>query len=80
MYKPIYLEAQAAVALAMYLRAGKTPPASLANGTTQDTKENKAVPSVLLEPQWVTPADIQATVDQGQLRSGQAVVRRIVRR
>ena len=61
-YKPIYLEAQAAVALAMYLRAGKTPPASLANGTTQDTKENKAVPSVLLKPQWVTPADVQATV------------------
>ena len=61
-YKPIYLEAQAAVALAMYLRAGKTPPATLANGTTQDTKENKAVPSVLLKPQWVTPADVQATV------------------
>ena len=30
-YKPIYLEAQAAVALAMYLRAGKTAPASLLN-------------------------------------------------
>ena len=25
-YKPIYIEAQAAVALAMFLRAGKTPP------------------------------------------------------
>jgi D-xylose transport system substrate-binding protein len=61
-YKPIYLEAQAAVALAMYLRAGKTPPSSLANGTTQDTKENKAVPSVLLAPKWVTPKDVQATV------------------
>ena len=31
-YKPIYLEAQAAAALAMYLRAGKTPPAALVNG------------------------------------------------
>jgi D-xylose transport system substrate-binding protein len=61
-YKPIYLEAQAAVALAMYLRAGKTPPAGLANGTTQDTKENKAVPSVLLTPQWVTPKNVQDTV------------------
>ncbi|HEY1711620.1 MAG TPA: substrate-binding domain-containing protein [Solirubrobacteraceae bacterium] len=61
-YKPIYLEAQAAVALAMYLRAGKTPPASLANGTTQDTKENKAVPSVLLKPQWVTTSNIENTV------------------
>ena len=31
-YKPIYLEAQAAAALAIYLRAGDTPPAALANG------------------------------------------------
>ena len=61
-YKPIYLEAQAAVALAVYLRAGKTPPSSLANGTTQDTKENKAVPSVLLTPQWVTPTNMESTV------------------
>ena len=30
-YKPIYLEAQAAVALAVYLRAGMTPPAALVN-------------------------------------------------
>jgi D-xylose transport system substrate-binding protein len=61
-YKPIYLEAQAAVALAMYLRAGKTPPSGLANGTTQDSKENKAVPSVLLTPQWVTTKNMQNTV------------------
>jgi D-xylose transport system substrate-binding protein len=61
-YKPIYLEAQAAVALAMYARAGKTPPASLANGSTQDTKENVAVPSVLLKPEWVTPANMNATI------------------
>ena len=31
-YKPIYLEAQAAAALALYLRAGKPAPAALANG------------------------------------------------
>jgi D-xylose transport system substrate-binding protein len=61
-YKPIYLEAQAAVALAVYLRAGKTPPSTLANGTTEDTQEHKAVPSVLLTPQWVTPANVEATV------------------
>ena len=35
-YKPIYLEAQAAAALALYLRAGDTP-ASLVNATTKDT-------------------------------------------
>jgi D-xylose transport system substrate-binding protein len=61
-YKPIYLEAQAAVALAMYLRAGKTPPSALVNGTTEDSQESKAVPSVLLTPEWVTTANMNATV------------------
>ncbi|HEX8006404.1 MAG TPA: substrate-binding domain-containing protein, partial [Trebonia sp.] len=49
-YKPIYLEAEAAAALAMYLRAGKTPPASLVNATTNDPTTSTAVPSVLLSP------------------------------
>src|SRR5450432_3068109 len=35
-YKPIFQEASAAAALAVYLRAGKTPPSSLANGVTED--------------------------------------------
>jgi len=61
-YKPIYLEAQAAVALAIYLRAGKTPPSSLVNGATQDTKANVSVPSVLLTPKWVTTANMASTV------------------
>jgi D-xylose transport system substrate-binding protein len=61
-YKPIYLEAQAAVALAMYVRAGKTPPSSLVNNTTQDSQENKAVPSVLLTPEWVTTSNMNSTV------------------
>ncbi len=61
-YKPIYLEAQAAVALALYLRAGQTPPAALVNGTTQDTTANTAVPSILLTPVWVTTANMQSTV------------------
>src|SRR6185312_12634064 len=48
-YKPIYLEAQAAAALAVYLRAGQTPPASLVNGNTPDSQQNnKNVPSALL--------------------------------
>src|SRR6266568_891384 len=47
-YKPIYLEAQAAAALAMYTRAGDTPPASLVNGSTQDTTAKVAVKSALL--------------------------------
>jgi D-xylose transport system substrate-binding protein len=65
-YKPIYLEAQAAAALAVYARAGVQPPKSLANGTTTDTKSNKAVPSVLLTPEWVTPSNMNGTVIKDQ--------------
>jgi D-xylose transport system substrate-binding protein len=61
-YKPIYLEAQAAVALAMYVRAGKTPPASLVNATTNDSKTSTPVPSVYLTPKWVTTANMASTV------------------
>jgi D-xylose transport system substrate-binding protein len=61
-YKPIYLEAQGAVALAVYLRAGMTPPSSLVNGTTMDTVAHKAVPSVLMTPEWVTTKNIASTV------------------
>lgn len=61
-YKPIYLEAQAAVALALYLRAGQTPPAALVNGKTADTTSKTQVPSVLLTPEWVTPKNMNDTV------------------
>ena len=61
-YKPIYLEAQAAAALAMYTRAGITPPASLVNGTTQDTTAKVAVASALLSPTWVTTSNMNSTV------------------
>ena len=61
-YKPIYLEAQAATALAMYLRAGQKPPAALVNGSTNDSKSNTSVPSVLLTPKWVTTANMASTV------------------
>ncbi|MHB1710042.1 MAG: sugar ABC transporter substrate-binding protein [Acidimicrobiales bacterium] len=61
-YKPIYLEAQAAAALAMYLRAGQKPPSALVNGSTTDTVSHVQVPSVLLKPEWVTPANMNSTV------------------
>src|SRR6266568_4226081 len=61
-YKPIYLEAQAAAALAIYLRAGQTPPTTLVNGSTNDSKANTSVPSVLLTPKWVTTANMASTV------------------
>jgi len=61
-YKPIYLEAQGAVALAMYLRAGQTPSATLVNGTTKDPTGGSSVPSVLLSPTWVTTSNMASTV------------------
>ena len=61
-YKPIYLEAQAAAAIAIFMRAGQQPPAGLVNGTTQDRASNTAVPSSLLAPVWVTEKNMQATV------------------
>ena len=61
-YKPIYLEAQAAAALAMYLRAGLTPPSSLVNGSATDVTTGVKVPSILETPEWVTPNLVQSTV------------------
>ena len=75
-YKAIYLEAQAAVALALYLRAGQEPPADLVNGTTRDGTANVDVPSVLLTPLWVTADNLNETVvtdgfvDKAQLCAG----------
>jgi D-xylose transport system substrate-binding protein len=61
-YKPIYIEAQAAASLALYLRAGQTPPKALVNGSSQDTQSNVAVKSVLLQPEYVTPTNMESTV------------------
>jgi D-xylose transport system substrate-binding protein len=61
-YKAINLEAQAAAALAIFVRAGQTPPAALVNGTTNDSQANMDVPSVLLTPIWVTPKNMADTV------------------
>jgi D-xylose transport system substrate-binding protein len=62
-YKPVYIEAQAAVALATYLRAGQTPPSGFVNGTTTDPKNPATTePAVLLTPDWVNAANMEATV------------------
>jgi D-xylose transport system substrate-binding protein len=61
-YKPIYLEAQAAAALALYLRAGVTPPAALANAVTKDTVLGKDIKSAYTTPVWVTVDNMAATV------------------
>jgi len=61
-YKPIYLEAEASVALAMFLRAGLTPPSSLVNGSVKDVDTGVMVPSILETPEWVVPSTVESTV------------------
>src|SRR5579884_657288 len=70
-YKPIYLEAQDAVALATILRAGKTPPASLVNSTTSPPKgvAGNTQPASLLTPVWVTSSNMASTVIKDQFIS-----------
>jgi D-xylose transport system substrate-binding protein len=71
-YKPIYKEAGAAVALAIYLRAGKKAPAGLENSTTTDPSSKKKVPSVLETPEWVTGKTMSSTViKDGFVKAGQ---------
>jgi len=61
-YKPIYLEAEAAAALAIYLQAGATPPPGLVNHTVTDPTSGVSVPAVLVPPTWVTAANMASTV------------------
>jgi D-xylose transport system substrate-binding protein len=62
-YKPIYKEAQTAVALATIIRAGQSP-AALINGQTTPPKnvQGAAQPAALLTPTWVTTTNMNATV------------------
>ena len=63
-YKPIYLEAQDAVALATVLRAGQTPPTALLNGTTSPPQgvSGSQQPASLLVPVWVDTSNMESTV------------------
>jgi D-xylose transport system substrate-binding protein len=63
-YKPSYLPAQAAVALATFLRAGQKPPASLLNGEAGDPAgSGVTVPAVLLTGTvWVDAHNMPSTV------------------
>jgi D-xylose transport system substrate-binding protein len=67
-YKAVYLEAQAAVALATILRAGLTPPSALQNGTTAPAagKPGNSQPAVLLTPIWVDKTKVNDTVIKDQ--------------
>jgi D-xylose transport system substrate-binding protein len=61
-YKPVYEEAQAAAAIALYLRAGLKPPSTLVNAETMDSKIGKNIPSVYTVPTWVTTSNMAQTV------------------
>ena len=61
-YKPIFAEAQAAVALALYLRAGITPPSSLVDSQTMDDTLNAQIKSVYTTPFWVTTDNMEDTI------------------
>jgi D-xylose transport system substrate-binding protein len=62
-YKAVYKEAQAAVALGTILLAGGKPPASLLNGKTVDPADPSITePAILLTPVWVTKANMESTV------------------
>jgi len=63
-YKPIYLEAQDAVALATVLRAGQTPPSALLNGQTSPPSgvSGNTQPASLLVPKWVNIQNMKDTV------------------
>jgi D-xylose transport system substrate-binding protein len=63
-YKAVYLEAQAAVALATVLRASATPPTALVNGNTTPPSgvSGNQQPAVLLVPIWVNKANMKDTV------------------
>jgi D-xylose transport system substrate-binding protein len=61
-YKLPYAEPQAAAALALYLRASKTPPDTLVNAATRDTQLNADIKSVYTKPVWVTKDNMADTV------------------
>lgn len=70
-YKPIYEEVGATAALAVIARAGETASPQMINGESDATSHK--VPSVLLTPQSVTKANMQATVIADQFLDPKAV-------
>ena len=76
-YKPYYLEAQAAAALALYLRAGQTPPSTLVNSTTKDSTIGADVKSVYTPPTWVTVDNMNDTVVKDGKVTGDVTVKQL---
>ena len=76
-YKPYFLEAQAAAALALYLRAGQTPPSTLVNSTTKDSTIGANVKSVYTPPTWVTVDNMNDTVVKDGKVTGDVTVKQL---
>ena len=78
-YKPIYLEAGATAALAMYLRAGQAPPASLVNGSVTGHHLQGPRPVRARHPGVGQHGEHERHGGQGQVRCGVPALRRPVR-
>ena len=76
-YKPYFLEAQAAAALALYLRAGQTPPSTLVNSTTKDSTIGADVKSVYTPPTWVTVDNMNDSVVKDGKVTGDVTVKQL---
>jgi len=62
-YKPVYKEAQDAVAMATILLSGNSVPAALLNGTTVNPANSSvSEPASLLTATWVDATNMEATV------------------
>ena len=62
-YKPVYKEAQDAVAMADILLSGNTVPSALLNGTTIDPANTSITePASLLTASWVDATNMESTV------------------
>jgi D-xylose transport system substrate-binding protein len=74
-FKPIADEANGAAKLAGALAKGdKAGADALATATTQDTKNNRAVKSVLLTPILITKDNVKQVVDQGGVKASDICV------
>lgn len=74
-FKPIADEANAAAKLAGALAKGdKAGADALATASTQDTKANRAVKSVLLTPILITKDSVKQVVDQGSVTASDICV------
>ena len=78
-YKPIYLEAQAAAALALYLRAGAKPPAVAGERHDEGHHGERERALGTHDPEVGHHGQHERHRGQGQLRPGVAAVRRPVR-